>query len=260
LNWPRCQAYYEVLNADAAFQAALYVLDDFVEPHCPLYPMNGHIAATVWPAVDAFVRQWRLPTKPAQFPDGLRGGQAYGFDDMQYRYSVRRAARLPGEFRRLLVGARPDPRSVLDEYSKPYIHEDGRVDADVTPPAIRPMLPEPFCYDPTALPGARGAMKPKELQRRASAVAAAVKADILAQAAAIEKRAERMGFAPRGSRYQDPGEIARGARRLYQRAVLRMKYADIAEAEPRGGADSVTEAAIRAAVNEWAKRLGVPLP
>ena len=117
---------------------------------------------------------------------------------------------------------------------------------------IVPKEPAPFLYDPTDTDAH------VRLLGRADRSLRAVRADILAQADALEEEAKKQGYVALGPRHRGKSarvEFQKQARRLYRRAVCGLGYDAIADLE-----DEAREAdAVRKSVQLAAKTLGVRL-
>jgi len=76
--------------------------------------------------------------------------------------------------------------------------------------------------------------------------------------AATEARLRAEGFERPGPRRRAE-DLETGARYLFQRAVLRMRFSAIADEEPATN-DRVDEVVVRMTASRWARELQIPLP
>jgi len=109
-------------------------------------------------------------------------------------------------------------------------------------------------YDPT---GIVGDVTRRAGVRRGRRVGPAGR-DLTAMMGATEARLRAQGFQRPGPRRR-PEDIELGARYLFKRAVLRMRFSVIADAEP-GTNEKVDEGVVRKTASRWAEELQIQLP
>lgn len=233
--------YYDVLNADPDWKPG-EERQRFPEALAELFSQECNESNA-----REFAARWRLP--PGEGPGDVL---------CSYEQWWLTRERSPGVEPELIPGPRGYMKALVGSVTRRWVpapregQETTRFQVTEPIPMIVPKGPAPFLYDPTDIDARQ------RLLGHLDELLRTIRADILAQAEALEEQAKRQGYVALGPRRRGKSarvEFEKRARRLYRRAVCGLGYDAIADLE-----DEARDAdAVRKSVQLAAKTLGVRL-